>query len=88
MFYDEQDYRKFLDCVGRMGKRFGVEIHAYVLMRNHYHLLVRTKDPNLSRAIQWLGVSYSVVFNRRHQRSGHLFQGRFKSFLIENDRYL
>ncbi|MEW6374668.1 MAG: transposase [Thermodesulfobacteriota bacterium] len=55
-------------------------------MRNH-HLLIRTKEANLSRTIQWLGVSYSVWFNRRHQRSGHLFQGRFKSFLIENDRY-
>jgi REP element-mobilizing transposase RayT len=88
IFYDEEDYYKFLDIVGRMVERFGVEIHAYVLMSNHYHLLLRTKEPNLSRSIQWLGVSYSVGFNGRHQRSGHLFQGRFKSFLIENDRYL
>ena len=58
-----------------------------MLMKNHFHLLVQTKEANLSRAIQWLGVSYSVWFNRRHQRSGHLFQGRFKSFLIENERY-
>jgi len=56
-------------------------------MKNHYHLLVHTKETNLSRTIQWLGVSYSVWFNRRHQRCGHLFQGRLKSFLIENDRY-
>jgi putative transposase len=88
IFYDEEDYRKFLDVLRRMVERFALEVHTYVLMRNHYHLLVRTKEANLSRAIQWLGVSYSVWFNRRHQRSGHLFQGRFKSFLIENDRYL
>lgn len=58
-----------------------------MLMTNHFHLLVHTQEANLSRAIQWLEVSYSVWFNRRHQRSGHLFQGRFKNFLIENDRY-
>ncbi len=70
-----------------MVERFKLEVHAYVLMKNHYHLLIKTKEANLSRAIQWLGVSYSVWYNRRHQRTGHLFQGRFKSFLIENERY-
>ena len=88
IFRDEKDYLKFLDTLGKMVERFKLEIHAYVLMKNHYHLLIRTKEANLSRAIQWLGVSYSGWFNRRHQRSGHLFQGRFKSFLIENERYL
>lgn len=88
IFRDEKDYLKFLDTLGKMVERFKLEIHAYVLMKNHYHLLIRTEEANLSRAIQWLGVSYSGWFNRRHQRSGHLFQGRFKSFLIENERYL
>lgn len=87
IFRDEKDYLKFLDVIGMMVGRFKLEVHGYVLMKNHYHLLIHTKEANLSRAIQWLGVSYSVWFNRRHQRSGHLFQGRFKSFLIENDRY-
>lgn len=87
IFYAEGDYLKFLEIMGDMVERFHLEVHAYVLMKNHYHLLVRTREANLSRAVQWLGVSYSVWFNRRHQRSGHLFQGRFKSFLIENDRY-
>jgi putative transposase len=88
IFRDDRDYLKFLDTLATMVERFKLEIHAYVLMKNHYHLLIRTKEANLSRAIQWLGVSYSVWFNRRHQRSGHLFQGRFKSFLIENEQYL
>jgi putative transposase len=88
IFRDEKDYLRFLDTLGTMVERFKLEIHGYVLMKNHYHLVVRTKEANLSRAIQWLGASYSIWFNRRHQRSGHLFQGRFKSFLIENDRYL
>jgi putative transposase len=87
IFRDDKDYLKFLETLGRVVDRFQLEVHAYVLMKNHYHLLVRTRQANLSRAIQWLGVSYSVWFNRKHQRSGHLFQGRFKSFLIENERY-
>jgi REP element-mobilizing transposase RayT len=88
IYYDERDYLRFLDVLERTVERFNLEVHAYVLMKNHYHLLIRTKEANLSRAIQWLGVSYSVWFNRRHRRSGHLFQGRFKSFLIEDERYL
>jgi putative transposase len=87
IFWDEKDYVRFLDTVGKMVERFKLEVHAYVLMKNHFHLLLHTREANLSRTIQWLGVSYSIWFNRRHQRSGHLFQGRFKSFLIENDHY-
>jgi REP element-mobilizing transposase RayT len=87
IFRDEKDHLRFLDTLGKMVERFKLEVHAYVLMKNHFHLLLHTNEANLSRAIQWLGVSYSVWFNRKHQRSGHLFQGRFKSFLIENDRY-
>jgi len=87
IFYNEKDYFRFLDILGKMVERFKVEVHAYVLMKNHYHLLIRTKEANLSRAIQWLGVSYAVWFNRKHRRIGHLFQGRFKSFLIENESY-
>jgi len=70
-----------------MVERFQVEVHGYVLMPNHFHLLVRTRQANLSRAVQWLGVSYSVWFNKKHARCGHVFQGRFKSFVIENERY-
>jgi REP element-mobilizing transposase RayT len=87
IFRDDKDHLRFLDTLSKMVERFKLEIHAYALMKNHFHLLVHTREATLSRAIQWLGVSYSVWFNRRHQRSGHLFQGRFKSFLIENDRY-
>lgn len=87
IFCDQKDHLRFLDLLARMVERFRLEIHAYVLMENHFHLLIHTNEANLSRAIQWLIVSYSVWFNRRHQRSGHLFQGRFKSFLIENERY-
>ncbi len=87
IFREPRDYEKFTETIGRMVERFSLEVHAYVLMANHYHLLIRTRDANMSRAIQWLGLTYSVWFNRCHARSGHLFQGRFKSFLVENDKY-
>jgi putative transposase len=67
--------------------RFGVRVHCFVLMDNHYHLLLELTEANLSRAVQWLNVSYSVWFNRRHGRSGHLFQGRFKSVLVSRDEW-
>lgn len=83
VFRDEEDRRRFLDRVAEWVERFGVVLHAYVLMDNHYHLLVGTPQANLSSAMQWLGVSYTMGFNRRHRRVGHLFQGRFKAILVE-----
>jgi len=85
---DDEDRERFLETLGHMSRRQGVEVHAYVLMNNHYHLLLRTPRGNLSRCMQWLAVTYTRYFNLRHRRSGHLFQGRFKSFLVENDEYL
>jgi len=57
-------------------------------MSNHYHLLIETPQANLSVAIQWLNVSYSVYFNKKHRRRGHLFQGRFKAILLDANEYL
>jgi hypothetical protein len=74
-----------VELLAGLPERFGIRLHAWVLMDNHYHLLVETPEANLSRTIQWLGVAYSVWFNRRHQRAGHLFQGRFHSFLVGDD---
>lgn len=88
IFRDRRDYRKFIELLGEMSEKFRIDVHAFVLMPNHYHLLVQTQEPNLSMAIQWLGVSYSTWFNKRHNRNGHVFQGRFKSFIVENDRYM
>jgi len=88
IFRDEADHRHFLELLGRLTERFEVELWSYVLMPNHYHLVLRTERPNLSRAMQWLGVAYSVWHNLRHQRCGHLFQGRFKSFIVQEEGYL
>src|SRR3990172_6379827 len=69
--------------LGQSVGRFGTVLYGYVLMDNHFHLIVEPQEDNLSRAMQWLNVSYSQWFNRRHQRSGHLFQGRFKSVVVD-----
>jgi REP element-mobilizing transposase RayT len=88
IFYDEKDRKIFLGRLGEMSNRFEIDVYAFVLMANHYHLLIQTKLANLSRAMQWIGVSYTRRFNNRHSRSGHLFQGRFKSIVVENDAYV
>jgi len=88
IFYDDQDRRIFLDTLGEASDRFGAEIFAFVLMTNHYHLLLQTRGADLSRVMQWVGVAYSRRFNNRHSRAGHLFQGRFKSMVVENDAYV
>ena len=88
IFLDDDDRRLFLTGLAEAGERFAIDVCAYVLMGNHYHLLLRTRRANLSKAMQWLGVSYTTRFNSKQSRSGHLFQGRFKSMLVQNDAYL
>jgi len=88
IFRDDDDRRKFLDFLGKAVVRFGWSVTAWVLMTNHFHLVIQTPQPNLSRGMHWLKSRYVGWFNRRHKRSGHLFQGRFKSFLIEKETYL
>ena len=88
IFKGKRDHERFLELLGEVSGRFGLEVWSYVLMVNHYHLVVRTRLANLSRAMQWLGVSYAAWFNAKHRRVGHLFQGRFKSFVIEEGDYL
>lgn len=88
VFIDDRDRRSFLVTIGEMAQRFEIEVYVYVLMNNHYHLVFRTRRANLSRAMQWAGATYTSRFNARHSRSGHLFQGRFKNMLVQNDAYL
>ena len=88
IFSDNDDRVSFLETLGKMSDRFEVEVYAYVLMDNHYHLLLKTNKPNISKSMQWFGTTYTRQYNIKHKRNGHLFQGRFKNFLIENDEYL
>src|SRR5580698_82345 len=83
IFRAEADYAHLVLIIEEAVGRFGLRLHGYVLMQNHYHLILETPEANLSRAMQWLNVSYSTWFNRRHRRSGHLFQGRFKAILVD-----
>jgi REP element-mobilizing transposase RayT len=83
-----EDRRLFLKTAGEMVERFDIDIFAYVLMDNHYHLLIRTNRANLSKSMQWFGATYTKRFNLCHLRSGHLFQGRFKNMLVQNEAYL
>ena len=87
IFICDDDRNLFLDTIGQMSERFDIDILAYVLMNTHYHLLLRTPEGNLSRSMQWLGTAYTRRFNLSHAQSGHLFQGRYKSILVENDAY-
>lgn len=87
LFRDDADRRRFLQTLGEACERFGLAVHAYCLMPNHYHLLASTPRANLSRAVGWLQATYSIRFNRRHRRDGHLVQGRFKAHLIDADAY-
>ena len=87
IYRDDADRLKFLALFKEQSERFCIRPWSYVLMDNHFHLGLETAEPNLSRAMQWLNVSYSVWFNRRHQRSGHLFQGRFKAVLVDWERW-
>jgi REP element-mobilizing transposase RayT len=85
---DNRDRERFLSDLERMAGQFHVLIHGYCLMTNHYHLILETPNGNLSRAVQWLNVSYATYYNRRHQWVGHLFQGRFKAVLVDAGTYL
>ena len=76
IFLGDHDRHTFLKTLARMSERFDVTIIAYVLMDNHYHLLIRTNRPNLSKSMQWLGTTYTTIFNLRHSQKGLLFQGR------------
>ncbi|MGH8401308.1 MAG: transposase [Gammaproteobacteria bacterium] len=88
IFRTISDRNEFLDGLKRVCYRFDWRVWAYCLMDNHYHLLVETVQPTLSRGMRQLNGIYTQTFNRRHSRTGHVFQGRYKSLLIDKDAYL
>ena len=88
IFLSDKDRHLFLELVQEFSERFQIEVYAYVMMGNHYHLLFKTPKGNLSKGMQWFGTTYTRRFNLLNNQSGHLFQGRFKSIIVENDAYL
>ncbi len=88
LFINEVDYKKFLNFLEQAALRYKPVVYSYGLMGNHYHLLLETSQPNLSRLMRDLNGAYTTYFNRRHKRNGHLFQGRFKAILVDKENYL
>ena len=80
---DEEDCRTFLRTLGEGCERAGFRVHAYALMTNHYHLLLETKEPNLSRGMGWLQNAFTRRINARHGLWGHVFGGRYKAIVVE-----
>jgi len=88
IFEDDADCRRFVALLGEMVGRYRLLCHSYCLMGNHYHAVVEVSDSNLSEAMHWLNGAFAQYSNRRHHRTGHVLQGRFKSLLIGDDFYL
>jgi REP element-mobilizing transposase RayT len=88
VFVQKGNVERFLQNLEKAVERFSVAVHAFCLMPTHYHLLLETHEPNLSSTIQWLNVSYAAFYNKKYDRKGHLFQGRFKGILVDRDAYL
>ena len=82
VFDDDHDCKTFLDTLGVVCQRTGWRVHAYVLMGNHYHLLIETPEVNLVDGMRWLQGTYTKRFNARHKQWGHLFQGRYKALVV------
>lgn len=87
IFRDDRDRTWLLDGLKQVVERYGWICHAFCLMGNHYHLMVETPNANLSLGMRQLNGVYAARFNRRHGRAGHLFEGRFKAWLVEKDAY-
>ena len=83
----DSDRDLFLTLLGNAVTRYHWILYAYALMTNHYHLVLETTQPTLSSGMHWLNAAYAQAFNRRHGRVGHLFQGRFKAFLVDKENY-
>lgn len=88
IFHSDRDREKFLEILSRSLEVYQVHLFAFVLMTNHFHIVVRTPQANLQDFMRHFNISYTGYFNKAHNRSGHLYQGRYKSFLIDADSYL
>ncbi len=88
IYFTKTDYEKFLQYIAEAEKRYGLLLHCYVLMTNHYHLVIETPMANLSKAMHCINGSYTTYINSKRKRSGHLFQGRYKAILVAKDNNL
>lgn len=87
IFFSEEDRYHYLKILKDANERLGVVVHVYCLMNTHYHLTLETPEANLSQVMHFINSSYSIYLNKKHERCGHLFQGRFKAILVQADAY-
>ena len=87
IFRSQRDREKFVSYLESATERYGALIHVFCLMTNHYHILMETPSGNLSQIMQHINGAYTTYFNVKRQRSGHLFQGRYKAILVNIDEY-
>ncbi|WP_457605300.1 REP-associated tyrosine transposase [Nitratifractor sp.] len=88
VFLEKEDYEHFEELMCYYARAHNVTIHNYCLMSNHYHLLIEIKTANLSKFMRQLNMNYAIYFNKKNKRSGHLWQGRFKSWYVTDEAYL
>jgi len=87
VFFSPWDRARFLDCLNEAHEKFDALVHSYCLMQNHYHLMLETRQANLSKIMHFINTSFTIYINKRYKRVGHLFQGRFRAALIEAEIY-
>ena len=88
IFKEKEDYEQFEELMCFYAKSYGITIHNYCLMSNHYHLLIEIQHENLSKFMKQINANYAIYFNKKYKRSGHLWQGRFKSWYVTDEAYL
>jgi putative transposase len=89
VFLDSQDYNKYLHILEKYKSKYGFKLYCFCLMPNHVHLIIEVKDKLMPSVImKCINLSYTIYFNSRHKKVGHLWQDRFKSKVIEKDSYL
>ena len=87
IYKNDRDCEKFIEYLTKAKEKFRFYVHAYCLMGNHYHLLIETTQANLSKMMQYLNTAYTVYYNIKRKNTGHLFQGRYRSVLVEASSY-
>lgn len=89
VFHNTQDYEKFIELMHEAKKMTNIKLYSFVLMPNHFHFIVEPNEAeDLSKYMQWLLTSYVRYYNKTYKTSGHLWQGRYKSFIVQKDNYL
>jgi REP element-mobilizing transposase RayT len=88
IFLDVEDKNKFLEILNKACVIYKVVIHDYCIMDNHYHILIETSQENLSLFMRQINSNYAIYFNKKNRRSGHLWQGRYKSYYVTREAYL